>query len=272
MNVMVRFTLDQFETIGTANASILRRKASIRDVDEFLARIRDGRVDDIKERVKESIPPGTIDTWCEIMELFTVPKVSTKMAEMLVHARVNSVRELSFKDPVQLLYKIMELDERSFFIVVHEPSIAEVEEWIYYAKLMSRSIKQGYDVPLISFFPLVTVHAASELQRFRIWTVEDLDMVLKTNLIDVRRRADMTVDAFQELVQLVSLCKLDGVDVVLARALHAIGIKTAGDAAGMNVKEVRASLDRAGLDEATLEGIKQRAMKATSTTATTEAS
>ncbi len=218
--------MEHFETIGTYHAGLLRKHARIRTVDEFL---KEPNIDKIKQALAGKVPPDSIDRWREIAEIFMVPKVSPKMAELLVHAGVNSVEELSYRDPVQLFYKIKELDEQTYFIVIDYPAVSDIEEWIYFSRLMNRSLKYGYDVPIIKFFPLVDTDIASEFQKYRIWTIEDLETTVSSGAFNVRRRVGMGKAEYATLLELCTLCQIDGVDVVIGKALHAAGIKSLQD-------------------------------------------
>nr|MDO8109815.1 DUF4332 domain-containing protein [Candidatus Sigynarchaeota archaeon] len=176
-------------------------------------------------------------------DLFRIPNLSPRMAELLVNADINSVRELSHRDPIATWYKLQELADTSYFIMIKEPSIAEVEEWIYYAKLMTRRIKYGHDIPLINLTPHVTLDLASELQKYKIWTIEDLDdnFALIANLAG---RVDMSRREFAELLGLCDLCKVNGVDVLIAKVLDLAGVKSLQQLRVITVDELQARIEK----------------------------
>ncbi|NMC06179.1 MAG: DUF4332 domain-containing protein [Candidatus Lokiarchaeota archaeon] len=235
---MVVYTLEQFETIGNDFSDLLKHAAGIKSVDDFLAitswgrdfkplieKLRDParkRTKHEKNDVVTEISESRLVEWGQVFDLFRVPKMSTRMAELLVHAGINSVGELAHRDPVQVWYKIKELDENSYFIVIKSPALSEIESLVFYARLMTRRIKFGYDVPLINF-PIMTINWASELQKFRIWTIEDLE----ANLVIVPSLAGkigMPREAYKTLLGMCDLCKVNGIDVLIARLFFQAGI------------------------------------------------
>lgn len=237
---MVEFTLEHFETIGSFYGSLLKKKAEIETVDDFFDETNHGN--DLKPLLEKLRAPerkqtrsgkgeGTPEVteaqlaeWSQVFELFRIPKVSPRMAELLVHADINSVSELSHRDPVQVWYKIKELDETSYFIVIKSPSLAEIESWVYYAKLMSRRIKNGYDIPLVNF-SMMKLNWASELQKYKIWTIEDLEANAAI-IPSLASRIGMPSDKFAELLGMCDLCKITGVDFLIAELLALAGIKS----------------------------------------------
>ncbi len=237
---MVEFTLEHFETIGSFYGDLLKKKAEIETVDDFFNETNHGkdfkplleklRAPDKKQSRsgKDEATPEVTEAqlveWSQVFDLFRIPKVSPRMAELLVHADINSVSELSHRDPVQVWYKIKELDETSYFIVIKSPALAEIESWVYYAKLMTRRIKYGYDAPLINL-PMMNLDWASELQKYKIWTIEDLEANAAI-FPSLASRIGMPSDDFAELLGMCDLCKVKGVDLLIARMLALAGIKS----------------------------------------------
>ncbi len=237
---MVEFTLEQFETIGSFYSEILSSKAGIETVDEFFRETNYGkdfkpllvklkapdkkRARIGKDEAAPEISEDLLTEWSQIFDLFRVPKVSPRMAELLVHADINSVRELSHRDPVQVWYKIRDLDESSYFIIIKSPSLADIESWVYYAKLMTRRIKFGYDVPLINL-PMMNLDWASELQKYRIWTIEDLETNFAI-LPNLSSRIGMPSKDYAGMIGMCDLCRVDGVDVHVAQLFTAADIKS----------------------------------------------
>ncbi|MBN2154097.1 MAG: DUF4332 domain-containing protein [Candidatus Lokiarchaeota archaeon] len=248
---MVEFSLEQFETIGSFYGDILERKANIKTVDDFLRETSHGkdfkplleklkapdkkRTRDGKDGEEPEVTEERLAEWSQVFDLFRIPRVSPRMAELLVHAGINSVRELSHRDPIQVWYKIKELDESSYFIVIKSPSLAEIESWVYYAKLMTRRIKYGYDVPLVEL-PMMSVNWASELQKYRIWTVEDLEANYAI-IPNLASRIGMKASVYEEMIGVCDLCKVDGIDIHVARLLAQAGIKSLQQLRGISPDE-----------------------------------
>lgn len=223
---MGKILLDRFESIGPEIAKKLQRKLKIGSVDDFLRMKRNGQLDEIKNKLKpDNIDPARVDKWAEMIELFTIPTLSAREAELLQNIEINSVEELAHRDAVQILSKLRTLDEETYFILLQLPTIAQIETWIYYAKLMTRRMKIGYNIPLISLFPTVKLENAVEFQKYRIWTLEDFEMTAKT-IPDLRSRVDMTKKNWDQLLSVMEIVKLDLVDVYFARVLFNAGFTT----------------------------------------------
>jgi hypothetical protein len=237
---MVVYTLEQFETIGSYFGNLLKKKAEIETVDDFFTETNHGKdfkplleklraldKKQAKKKKDDTVPEvseSKLVEWSQVFDLFRVPKMTPRMAELLVHADINSVRELAHRDSIQVWYKIKELDESSYFIVIKSPSLSEIESLVYYARLMTRRIKYGYDVPLINF-PMVTIDFASEMQKFKIWTIEDLEA--NTAIIpSLAGKIGMPREEYAELLGMCDLCKVNGIDILIARLLAHAGIKS----------------------------------------------
>ena len=253
---MVKYTCDQFETIGTRYGMLLKFKAGIETVDDFLEMTNGGSTYDtiltalnepIKAKNKKlkvydsvTITESHLEKWGQIFDLFRIPTVTTRAAEMLVNAEINSVQELSHRDPVQVWYKLKELDESSYFITIKEPNISEIELWIHFAKLMTRRIKNGYDVPLINL-PMMNIDYASELQKYKIWTIEDLEA--NYDLIpSLNTRIGMPIEAYRDMLGLCDLTKVDGIDILIARILVSVNIKSLDQLRALATEEISARL------------------------------
>ncbi len=236
----VKFTFDAFEDIGPFYGEILRKKAGLETVDDFLLETWDGNYERLLEKLRApsqhhfvhdpkheraEIDKERLEKWGKVFDLFKIPKLKPRIAELLVNAGINSVRELSFNDPVQVLYKMQAIDEDTYVVVVETPSIADVERWIQFAKLMTRRYRRGSMVPLVNFMPVMNLHYASELQKYEIWTIEDLE----ANAILIPRlysRIGMTLPRYHRLLGLCDLCRLDGIDSLIAHVLEVAGIGT----------------------------------------------
>lgn len=208
-------TLAQFESIGEDYARQLRA-IGIDSVDEFLAHA----VDEIHQRTQ--IDATRVSQWRDVLDLFRVPKVSARDAELLVAANVNSVAELSHRQAVRIYYKLKEIDEASYLIITQLPTFRQIDEWIDFAKLLTKRVKRGLNVPLVKL-PGITIDVASRFQLYQIWTVDDL--VAKQALVPkLHKKVGLSKEAYATLLQLVTLLEIDGVDAYFATLLHAAGI------------------------------------------------
>jgi hypothetical protein len=255
---MVKFYCEQFETIGAHYGMLLKIKAGIETVDDFLEMTSNGSTFNsvlaalnepekkknkkLKNVESASITETLLQKWGQIFDLFRIPKVTPRSAEMLVNAEINSVQELSHRDPVQVWYKLKELDEASYFITIKEHSLGDIETWIRYAKLLTRRIKYGYDVPLITF-PMMNLDYASELQKYKIWTIEDLESNVEL-LPTLNTRIGMDAETFHEILGLCDLCKVYGIDILIARLLASVDIKSLEQFCALSTEDISHRLEK----------------------------
>ena len=234
----MKFKFDTFDDIGPFYRRVLK-KAGLETVDDFLRETIYGldfgsllaklQAVETKEKEGNRDHPGIDEKrlvkWCQIFDLFRVPRLPPRIAELLVCADIKSVRELSYMDPAQVMFKMRETDEDTHFIVIEEPKIEDVEQWIYYAKLMTRRKKFGLDIPLINVIPLMTLDYASELQKYKIWTIEDLDANIAL-VPGLYGRIGMPRPDYIAMLGICDLCRVNGMDIAIARAMYMAGIRS----------------------------------------------
>ena len=175
--------LTQFETIGGAYAQKLQNKLKIRTVDDFL----NHSIKEIHE--KTEIDLDRLKEWLEVFDLYRIPNISPRQAELLRFANVNSVEELAHRQTIRIFYKLQEIDEKTFYIILQLPSFATIDNWIYYAKLMIKRMKTGANIPII-LLPMVNFELASNLKKFDIFTVEDFSNK-KRNISRLRKKINV---------------------------------------------------------------------------------
>lgn len=215
---MITFRLDQFESIGENYAKQLEA-IGITTVDDFY----NVPVDQIQ--AKTGIDPKRVQQWAEVLDLFRIPKLSSREAELLVYANVNSVRELSHRQAVRIYYKLKDIDEATYLIIIDLPTFRVIDEWIYYAKLLTKRIKTGLNIPLVKL-PMIPLGAAAEFQKYQIITVEEFQIKLPL-VKGLRKKVDMTKKSWHAMIDFISLLEIDGIDVYFADVLTRAGILTA---------------------------------------------
>lgn len=227
---MVLYSLSRFETIGLEYAKKLRQKLGINVVDDFF----NYSVEEIHE--KTGIEIKRISQYADILDLFRIPNLTPKEAELLNYANVNSVEELSHRQAVRIYYKLKEIDVQTYFIILQFPTFAKIDNWIYYAKIMTKRIKYGINIPLV-LFPMITIDNASELQKFQIWTAEEFE--LKAPLISkLRKRINMSKKAYNDLTNMIEMVKIGGINVYFATVFNKAGIRTPEELNAMENEEI----------------------------------
>ena len=200
--------LTQFENIGGKYANILRKKMKIRTIDDFLSH----SLKKINENT--DIDLDRLEEWEEVFDLYRIPNLSPREAELLRYANINTVHELAHRQTIRIFYKLQEIDEKSYYIILQLPSFSEINLWVYYAKLMVKKIKNGENIPII-LLPMVNFESATLLKKYNIFSIEDF--LHKGHLIkNLRKRVKINRKNYRKMIDLIEFIKVDGVDLSLA--------------------------------------------------------
>ncbi|MCK4953408.1 DUF4332 domain-containing protein, partial [Candidatus Bathyarchaeota archaeon] len=93
---------------------------------------------DLAERT--GISPKLILEWVNIADLFRIEGVGEEYSDLLEEAGVDTVIELSRRNPENLHTKIVEINEEKN-IVRRIPNLKQVKEWINQAKKLPRKVE-----------------------------------------------------------------------------------------------------------------------------------
>ncbi|MHA1520449.1 MAG: DUF4332 domain-containing protein [Promethearchaeota archaeon] len=238
---MVLHNLSEFESIGEDYAQILRKTMKIRSVDDFL------RYSPQQIHEQGKIDLERVEQWANLIDLFRVPNLSARECELLFNSNINSVKELSHRQSLRIFYKLREIDAETRFIVLSFPTFAQIDEWIYFAKIMSKRIKFGLNIPLI-LFPMVKIDNASEMKKFSIFTAEDL-MDKQERIKNLGKKVHMKSSKFNLLLDMVEIVRVPGIDIFLASLLHQAGygrikslLRAKSNSIMENVNQIQANL------------------------------
>jgi uncharacterized protein DUF4332 len=210
--------ISEFECIGEEYAKILKSSLNINEPDDFYQFTLQQVLDAVKVDKKR------VQQWFDVLDLFRIPKISVRDAELLYYANINSVEELSHRQASRIYYKLQEIDVETYLIILQLPTFADIGEWIYYAKIMTKRIKSGLSIPLIKL-PMVGIKNAAEMSKYFIFTLEDY--LAKSPLIKgIRKILKMDKNEFAEMVNMIDMLKIDGIDVYFADVLFKAGINS----------------------------------------------
>ncbi|MHA1728251.1 MAG: DUF4332 domain-containing protein [Promethearchaeota archaeon] len=227
---MVEYTLSRFESIGMEYAKRLEKGLNIKLVDDYY------KYDAEKIHEKTKIEEKRLKQFSEIFDLFRIPNMTPREAELLYYININSVEELSHRQAVRIYYKLKEIDVKTYFIILELPTFAKIDRWIYFAKILTKRIKYGINIPLI-LFPMVTIDNVSELQNYQIWTLEDFE--IKSPLISgLRGKINMTRSKYLDLQDMIEMVKIGGIDVYFASVFLKAGIKKADELKDLENNEI----------------------------------
>jgi len=200
--------LKEFENIGKEYADQLHKHLKIRSIDDF----ERFSLEEIHE--KTNIDMQRLQQWADVIDLFHIPDLTAREAELLYFANINSVQELSHRQAIRIFYKLREIDLETYHIILQLPTFAKIEEWIKFAKLMTKRIKFGQNIPII-MLPVVEFDHASELKNFKIFTVEDF--VQKGPMIaNLRKKIGMSRKEYYILENTIEFIEIEGIDLYFA--------------------------------------------------------
>ncbi len=133
-----RRSLNEIEGIGPTYAKKLVG-VGIKTTEELLERgaTREGREEISK---KTGISAKLILEWVNLADLFRIKGVGEEYSDLLEEAGVDTVVELSRRNPENLHAKILEVNEKKK-LVRRAPTLKKVREWIEQAKKLPRKVQ-----------------------------------------------------------------------------------------------------------------------------------
>jgi len=130
--------IEDIEGIGPTYARKLL-EAGIKTVDDLLEAgcTRKGR-EELAERT--GISSKLILEWVNLSDLFRIKGIGEEYSDLLEEAGVDTVAELSRRNPENLHSKLHEVNEEKK-LVRRPPSLNEVKSWIEQAKKLPRKVE-----------------------------------------------------------------------------------------------------------------------------------
>ncbi|UYP46165.1 hypothetical protein NEF87_002450 [Candidatus Lokiarchaeum ossiferum] len=222
--------LKEFENIGKEYANQLQKQMKIRSIDDF----EKFSLEEIHQQTK--IDMERLKQWADVIDLYHIPDLTTREAELLYFANINSVQELSHRQAIRIFYKLREIDIETYHIILQLPTFQKIENWINFSKLMTKRIKFGQNIPII-MIPVVEFDHASELKNFKIFTVEDF--VQKSPMIsNLRKKIGMSRHNFHILENTIDFIKVEGIDLYFANLFLQVEIEGINDFLSLNNDEI----------------------------------
>jgi hypothetical protein len=206
---MTKTNISQFESVGYEYAKKLKNTLKIKNVDDFLKY----PIEFIHE--KSGIEIKRLEQFSDLFDLYRVPNLSARETELLYYANINSVEELSHRQSIRIYYKLKNIDEETYFIILQLPTFAQIDEWIYFAKMLTKRIKFGLNIPII-LFPMVSIRSASELKNYKIFTANDF-IQKEPNIPKIWRLVNMKRRDYKKLKKMIDFVKIPGVDIYFAK-------------------------------------------------------
>jgi len=210
--------ISQFESVGYEYAKRLKiAPLKIKNVDDFLKY----PLDFIHE--KSGIEIKRLEQFADLFDLYRVPNLTARETELLYNANINSVTELSHRQAIRIYYKLKNIDEETYFIILQLPTFAQIDEWIYFAKMLTKRIKIGLNIPII-LFPMVSIRSASELKNYKIFTASDF-ILKEPNIPKIWRLVNMRRRDYKNLKRMLDFVRIPEVDIYFAKIFQEAKIK-----------------------------------------------
>ena len=135
------------EIVGLKAADAKKlQKEGIKSVDDLIL-LDDKKIRQIAK--KTGISAKKIDTWQEHAELMGLDGVGPVYANLLNEIGIDSVKELSRRNPKSTFTKIKEYAKKNPDLVQELPTQKDVEGWINQAKTLFSPVEPGPDVPVV---------------------------------------------------------------------------------------------------------------------------
>jgi len=130
--------IEKVEGIGPVHAKDLT-KAGVYTTEDLL---REGTTPTGRKEIEEvsGIPHKLILKWVNMVDLFRIKGVSEEYSELLKEAGVDTIPELSQRNPEHLYNMVVEINDKKNLVRLL-PSENEIKDWIEQAKTLPRVIK-----------------------------------------------------------------------------------------------------------------------------------
>ena len=130
--------IEKVEGIGPVHAKDLT-KAGVYTTEDLL---REGTTPTGRKEIEEvsGIPHKLILKWVNMVDLFRIKGVSEEYSELLKEAGVDTIPELSQRNPEHLYNMVVEINDKKN-LVRRLPSENEIKDWIEQAKSLPSVIK-----------------------------------------------------------------------------------------------------------------------------------
>ena len=130
--------IEKVEGIGPVHAKDLT-KAGVHTTEDLL---REGTTPTGRKEIEEvsRIPHKLILKWVNMVDLFRIKGVSEEYSELLEEAGVDTIPELSQRNPEHLYNMVVEINDKKN-LVRRLPSENGIKNWIEQSKILPRVIK-----------------------------------------------------------------------------------------------------------------------------------
>ncbi|TKJ19804.1 MAG: hypothetical protein CEE43_14475 [Promethearchaeota archaeon Loki_b32] len=229
----------EIEGIGEKYAKILE-KEGIAEVENLIP-LTWRELKELAEKTKISVK--LLEKWQDQAELMELKGIGPEYSEVLNIVGIDSIKELSYRNPQKTLDKIVILDKKQPDVIRKIPKVEEIGGWISEAKGMYEDKKAKTSpktTPIIEIEGIGSKYSKT-LEKAGISNVENLisfDSVKIKNLAASTKISEKLIDKWAEHADLM---RIGGVGPEYSDVLNQIGIDSVKELAQRNPKN---TLDR----------------------------
>ena len=229
----------EIEGIGEKYAKILE-KEGIAEVENLIP-LTWREIKELAGKTKISVK--LLEKWQDQAELIELKGVGPEYSEVLNKVGIDSIKELSYRNPQKTLDKIVEFDKKQPDVIRKIPKAEDIDGWIGQAKEMygdKKAKTSPKTTPIIEIEGIGTKYSKT-LEKEGLSNIEDLisfDSVKIKNLSTTTKISEKLIDKWAEHADLM---RIGGVGPEYADVLNQIGVDSIKELAQRNPKN---TLDR----------------------------
>jgi len=229
----------EIEGIGEKYAKILE-KEGIAEVENLIPLTWH----EIKElAAKTKISLKLLEKWQDQAEIMKLKGVGPEYSEVLNKVGIDSIKELSYRNPQNTFDRIVEFDKKQPDVIRKIPKVEEIEGWISQSKEMyeEKKAKTSPKTTRIIEIEGIGDKYSKVLEKAGFSNVEDflsIDSVKIKNLSATTKISEKMIDKWAEHADLM---RIGGVGPEYADVLNQIGVDSVKELAQRNPKN---TLDR----------------------------
>jgi predicted flap endonuclease-1-like 5' DNA nuclease len=222
----------EIEGIGEKYAKILT-KAGIANVEDLIP-LTWREVKELAEKTKISLK--LLEKWQDQAEIIELKGVGPEYSEVLNKVGIDSIKELSYRNPQNTFDRIVKLDKEQPDVIRRIPQVEDITDWINQSKEMYEEKKtktSPKNTRIIEVEGIGTKYSKT-LEKAGFSYIEDLlslDSAKIKNLTTATKLSEKMIDKWAEHADLM---RIGGVGPEYADVLNQIGIDSVKELAQRN--------------------------------------
>jgi len=233
----MKIKIIEIEGIGKEYAKDLN-KAGIEEVED-LVKLSWDDLEGLAEKTKISLK--LLDKWAEHADLISLLGIGPEYAEALNKIGIDSVKELSHRNPENTLKKIEELDKEQPDVIRKLPVLDQLKDWIKEAK--KKYEEKGPVTKLIKIEGIGEEYV-KDLKKAGFETCEQLLPLSKDEIKDLAKKTGISSKLIDRWQEHADLMRINGVGPEYAEALNQIGVDSVKELAQRNPENTLEKIEK----------------------------